>query len=394
MAFRKKYEEVPQNPYANSFASKYSLANAAGMKEKGNKCFVIPLDMANGFVSLPCHTVKPVGESGFKGGKFATKIICHKYDMNTGEVVDNEPLCCKLAKLEKVRKPEQNDSILRALTAQSWRNVIPVLVLASSEESSDKGPTLKKVSLKGVSFSFLEMADMTYEESIVSAIKKEFETSSTIDIDDATDEEIRAAIAKYLATSVIMISNEETKKAVKYERSYKVIPSTAEAVAATSGEHKEIEMLCNLLAGRVDASKLDALYAKYPVLKEINNQVVDYISLFNAEVDTLVSDWVDSELQEHYNKYVEAQTQVDQYKDVNTVAQANAQQAQTVQFTQPARQAAPATATAVMEAPAATAVEEDYDYSTTDIESTSIVDDEDFADEFAMSDDDEFLVGD
>ena len=70
----------------------------------------------------------------------------------------------------------------------------------------------------------------------------------------------------------------------------------------------------------MDPSKLDSFYEKYPDLKNINNQISDYLTLFNDNVDSLVMDWNEDELQKYYEEFLKRQKVNDEYKEYNDEA--------------------------------------------------------------------------
>ena len=103
--------------------------------------------------------MKKNGPDGFKGlNSGNAKIRCKAEDPATGERAEEEPRCCKLARLEKDRKPEKEDSVYIALSFTNKRYVIPVLVLSTTEEDARKKPSTIKVPLNGIDFSFLDLA--------------------------------------------------------------------------------------------------------------------------------------------------------------------------------------------------------------------------------------------
>lgn len=333
MAVRKKYSEVTSNANA-SFKTKYSLKNAAQLSAIGTSAFVIPLDMANGFVQLPSHTVRALNDTeGFKSS-FANKIRCHKFDPNTGEIVNKDALCCKLAAQERTRFKEASDSGKRVITSSSDRNVIPVLVLASCDDGK---PTVKKLSVtKPISFAYIDMADMTYREEFNSALAAELKVQGIID-EDTTEEQAQLEICNYLQNSILMVTNEDPgKKKVAYIRSYKAIPVTNRILGETSGENQLITLLVQMLAGKIPPENLNQLYMQFPVLQTINNQVTDFLTLFDTEVDSLLTEWTDEELQAYYDKAIDNEKLYNTYKDVNAQQQAAVQQqTEQVTFTQP-----------------------------------------------------------
>ena len=395
MPIRRSYSAPAKTSEPTTFAGKYSLRNRAGLDAVGKEAYVIPLDMSAGYVELPYHTLKKCADgTGFKNSQFGTKIACHKFDKNTGEVIDQLPLCCRLAQAEKDRLPDKDKSMYRALSFTSRRNVIPVMVLSTSESDTSKKPTLKKVSVKnGIDFSFIDIASTAYDE-FTKGVQESMETDGLIEsTEDMDSEDLAIEVAKYLQNSIIKVSNVAGRNpGIPYEKAFRAIPLSNQMVAKESGEQKLITYLSQVINGTFPQAKLSALYEKYPEIQTINNQVIDFLDLFNAEVDNLVSDWTDEELQNYYNTFLEKQGVVNQYKSEKSE--------EAVSFKEPAKVSAPVDEedefadAAPSKSKAATAVaeksEEEFDYETSDLEESSILDDEDFQDDdFSIEEGDE-----
>ena len=321
MAFKQSWAHVKRAAEPTTFQGKYGLKRTAGMEKEGNECFVIPLDMAAGYSCLPYHSLKKNDNEGFHGSTFnSVKITCKKYDPETGEVSKELPLCCKLAQLEKDRLPETEDSAKRALSFTSFRYVFPVLVLSTTETDPSKKPTIKKISIKnGVSFSFVDLAASSYDEDIkAKVIDALIESGKVEDATNMDQEELMEMVAEYISNSIIKITNEKSKTpSIPYQKSYRIIPNTNELIGQASNENKLIRTLCKLLAGKVAPDKLDELYQKAPILQEINNQVIDFLELFNDNVDSLTESWEEDELQKYYDDFVARAAQIEKYKAVN-----------------------------------------------------------------------------
>lgn len=330
MAFKQSYSKpARRSSEPSTFAGKYSLKKIAGLDEIGKECYVIPLGMQEGYSVLPYHTLKKNGPDGFKGFNFGNaKIRCKAYDPATGERAEEEPLCCKLARLEKDRKPEKEDSVYRALSFTNKRYVIPVLVLSTTEEDARKKPSMRKVSLNGIDFSFLDLASSSYEEEFQNAVITQLIKDGVIEHEeDLPEEELLTHVQKYLQHAVIKVSLVKSNLPnIPYTKAFDIIPVSNEFLGKDSGEGKTITWLCKLLAGEVSPAKLNAFYETYPILKTINNQVIDYQQLFDDNVDSLVMDYEDEELQKYYDDYVEKQQQMIEYKEYNEKARANTEE--------------------------------------------------------------------
>ena len=402
MAIRRSYSAPAKSTEPTTFSGKYGLKNKAGLDEVNKDAYVIPLDMSNGYVEIPYHTVKKCADgTGFKNSRFNVKIACHKFDKNTGEVVDQLPLCCRLAQAEKDRITDKEKSNYRAVSFTARRNVIPVMVLSTTETDTSKKPSLKKVSIKnGIDFSFIDMSSIAYEE-FTKDIQETMETEGIIDSpDDMDKEELAEAVAQYLQKSIIKVSNVPGRtKDIPYEKAYRAIPVSNQMVAKESGEQKLINCVMQVINDKYPSDKLPALFEKHSEIKAINNQVIDFLELFNVEVDNLVSDWTDDELQAYMDSYLEKQGVVNKYKSEKVVEEK-------VTFKEPVKAtkaiaedddfevpSTTSTATAVVEddfeLPSDEKSEESFDYSTSDLEESPILSDSDFSDDdFEMEDGD------
>lgn len=416
MAVRRSYTEVKKTAEPKSFAGKYGLGRTAGMKEVGDTCFVIPLDLVNGYATIPTHSVRKNDSTGFGGSTFDNvKILCKSYDPVTGERLEEDALCCKLARIEMDRKPDKENSAYRCLSFKNERVIIPLLVLATTETDSKRKPSIKKISLKGIEFSYIEMAETSYQKEFVSIILDKLASDGKIDdVENMEQEERLVHVLDALKKTVVKITNVDSNNSCKYIRKYTFINAAQPNVAELSEEHKEVNYLIKLINDEIPAEKLDALYGKYPVLKEINNQITDYLSMFNTEVDSLALDWSEEELQKYYDGFIKRQTQTDKYKDVNAkaasadeddevypetdedvkfdedeyvegdVVQENAPEGD-VDFDDEFSEPAPKEA---KKSPAKK--EADYNYDTADLESPNLkMDDEDFSEDDFNIDDDE-----
>lgn len=324
MAFKRSWAHVKRAAEPTTFQGKYSLKRAGGMSEVGSKCYVIPLDMAEGYSCLPSHSLKKNDNEGFHGSSFnSVQIACKRFDPETGEPTKELPLCCKLAQMEKDRLPETEDSPKRAITFSSMRYVFPVLVLSTTETDQAKKPTMKKLSVKnGITFSFVNLAESSFEEDIKKSVVDAMTEAGIIeDAEEMEPEELMQHVSEYISNSIIEITNVKGKSSsIPYQKSFRVIPITNALIGQTSGETKLIKALCKLLNGGFAPEQLDTLYEKAPVLREINNQVIDYLALYNDNVDSLVEGWTEEELQKYYNEFVARAAQIEKYKAVNEAA--------------------------------------------------------------------------
>lgn len=442
MALRRNYSETKSSEGSTSFAGKYALKKVTNIKEEGDIVYVIPLDLARGFITIPIHTVnnyKQGGEEkGFKS-KYSSKIYCKHYDRFTGEPTGEEGLCCKLSQLEKERlaKPDNSNSP-RIVSYRQFRNIMPVLVLNSTEaKPSRRSP--KNITLNDFSFAFLDISDYTYETEFLKGIIDNLENADLID-NSTSEEEKREKVNKFIQNCIIQVKLVKKSLPSPFPE-YKAISINRKGVCELTGEHDLLVALVKFLSGQINPADYDKVYATFPQIKEINNQVTDFISIFDVEAEKIYTDWNEEELQAYYDNYIamlnsnrgyadavtanqEALTYMNNqsstpyynqqqvvynqpvqpaYPDQNQYAYAQPQVAPQPVAPQPVAQPAYAPQPQVAPQPvlvgagvatapqpvAQPATEADYDYSANNAQVSSILSDDDFGDyDFMMEDDD------
>jgi hypothetical protein len=441
MALRRNYSETKSSESSTSFAGKYALKKVTNIKEEGDIVYFIPLDLARGFITIPIHTVnnyKQGGEEkGFKS-KYSSKIYCKHYDRFTGEPTGEEGLCCKLSQLEKERlaKPD-NANTPRIVSYRLFRNVMPVLVLNSTEaKPSRRSP--KNITLNDFSFAFLDISDYTYETEFLKGIIDNLENADLID-NSTSEEEKREKVNKFIQNCIIQVKLVKKSLPSPFPE-YKAISVSRKGVCELTGEHDLLVALVKFLSGQINPTDYDKVYATFPQIKEINNQVTDFISIFDVEAEKIYTDWNEEELQAYYDSYIAMLNSNRGYADAVTANQEaltymNNQTSvpyynqQQVVYNQPAQPAYPdpnqyayaqpqvapqpvaqpayapqpqvapqpvlvgagvATAPQPVAQPVAQpATEADYDYSANNAQVSSILSDDDFGDyDFMMEDDD------
>ena len=208
------------------------------------------------------------------------------------------------------------------------------------------------------------MAEYTYSE-FIKTVKNDMENDEKLNIDSIPDEEMYEKASEYIRKSIIKISTIQGKIS-ETEKIYKVIPFTNTLIAKDSGEYEEIKILSRIVDGTFPKDKLEAAFKKYPKIHAAYNQSIDYLDLFNTEVDTIIPEWTDDELEEYYNVFLEKQGVVDQYKSpevVSTPVEEDVDFKDSVETV-----STPDTS------------EAEYDYSTSDLEESSILNDDEFSD--------------
>ena len=68
MALRRNYSETKPSEGSTSFAGKYALKKVTKISKEGDIVYVIPLDLARGFISIPVHTVNNYKQGGEEKG--------------------------------------------------------------------------------------------------------------------------------------------------------------------------------------------------------------------------------------------------------------------------------------------------------------------------------------
>lgn len=365
MAVRRSMAQPISQQKADSFSKKYSLKARAGLDKENKDAFVIPLGLADGVYTLACHEVrKAVDGVGFRGLTFNSRIACHRVDKSTGEVSKELPLCCQIMEKERERLGKQF-STQGAITWAKNRVYIPVLVLSNTETDPNKRLSSRKVSIThGIDFSFIDMAEYTYSE-FIKTVKNDMENDEKLNIDSIPDEEMYEKASEYIRKSIIKISTIQGKIS-ETEKIYKVIPFTNTLIAKDSGEYEEIKILSRIVDGTFPKDKLEAAFKKYPKVHAAYNQSIDYLDLFNTEVDTIIPEWTDDELEEYYNVFLEKQGVVDKYKSPEV---ASTPVEEDVDFKD-----------SVETVSTPDTSEAEYDYSTSDLEESSILNDDEFSD--------------
>lgn len=325
MAFlRTSFSALKANKREN-FESTYKFRKKVDFKV-GTDVYVLPLGLEHGFFETPVHRVLPHevdGQTiGFGGYGFPTNIRCKGYDAEGNKI---ESLCCKLARLEKERFPEKDDSGKRIIGFPSYRMHIPVLILGNSlADKSKMSYPISKVSIlnelnseKGLNFSYLEMASSTFQQDIFNKLGEELKNNGVLDYElSESSEEYFQAVGQHLMNTVIKVRGVSKQGFGVALQEYSFFPFSSEAIASGSPEG-EREAIINY-------RKNDTIMAK----------VNEYLQLFRGEVDRLFRDWTDKELQEYYNSAVGRDLKA------NVVTQAAAPVQETVEVITPAPQVA------------------------------------------------------
>jgi len=281
MVMRKTLGQVldQQNEKKEYFNSKYAFSKVTGLKE-GMEVYCIPLNLENGLYEVAKHTVKARGpKQGFKGW-YNTNIVCKGVHEDGSK--DPECLCCKLAQEQYEKYPDTNDYNKRIISFTSYTTYLPVLILGcvdSSKGALKYPPT--KLSIKTYQFSYLEMASTSFTKEILTPFISKLKDDGVISY-EAEGEELKAQVMEQLQKTIIKVSaNKTEKKNLPYERTYSFIPFSNQNIGAESDQYKYI--------------------TQYNRVKKVHNDVVDFITLFDSEVDGLCKDWTDEELLKYVN---------------------------------------------------------------------------------------------
>ena len=297
MAFKRNSAKSLVSSKRENFAYTYKFSKKANFKD-GSDVYVIALGLEDGFYETPCHKVnthKVDGKTlGFNGSVFSTYIKCEGID-SEGNL--SESLCCTLAKLEKERFPEANDAAKRIVSSRTTRIHIPVLILGNSLNDDSKiSYPISKVALKkdlasesGLKFAYLDMSAYTFKTDIINAYGKKLKEDGNLDYElDENTEEFMEEVLKRLTSTVIKVHWTTKAGFVAAMREYSFFPFSNPAIANASGEG-ERELIIN-----------------YKKNDRIVQQVSEFMTLFDAEVDNIIGSWSEKDLQEYYNSAIGA----------------------------------------------------------------------------------------
>ena len=258
------------------FSSKYSLRKVVNL-EAGMDVYCIPLNLDNGFYELAIHNLKKKGKKGFKGSLFNTAIVCKGIKDDGSK--DETALCCKLAQEEYDKYPDSNDFEKRMLGFTTYKTYLPVLVLANGSPSKDaKKYPPTKLTLKGCQFAYIEMSSSTFNSDFLAPFIEQLKNDGKVDY-ECEGEELQAQVMEHLKRTVIKVSASETKKNLPYERSYSFISFDNTSLGRDTDQYQYI--------------------IQYTRVKQIANAIVDFITLFDAEIDTIPMSWTNEELEQY-----------------------------------------------------------------------------------------------
>lgn len=291
MAFKRSNFKSLVSTKKEYFASSYNLKNKANFKE-GSDVYVIPLGLETGFYETPCHRVIPHkvdGKTiGFNGSQYAANIKCKGIDAE-GNLTSS--LCCTLAKLERERFSDSKEYAKRIVSSRTIRIHLPILILGNSLNDDSKiSYPISKVALKkelasegGLRFSYLDLSATTFKKDILNAYGKKLQEDGILDYDLAEDsEEFMKEVVDRLSNTIIKVHG-GTKPGFSAVKEYSFFPLSNPAIASQSPEG-ERELIINFR----DNAK-------------VAQQISEYLTLFDSEVDNLVNDWTEKDLQEYYN---------------------------------------------------------------------------------------------
>ena len=251
------------------------------------------MGLETGFYETPCHRVnthRVDGKTiGFNGFQFPVNIKCKGID-SEGNLTSS--LCCTLAKMEKERFSEADEYAKRVIGSRTTRIHLPVLVLGNSLDDDSKiSYPVSKVALKkdlasesGLKFSFIELSATTFKKDILNAYGKKLQEDGILDYDMSEDsEDFMEEVVKRLSNSIIKVHGGTKQGFNAAIKEYSFFPLSNPAIASQSPEG-ERDLIVNF--------KNNA---------KISQQISEYLTLFDSEVDNLVLNWTEKDLQEYYN---------------------------------------------------------------------------------------------
>ena len=119
----------------------------------------------------------------------------------------------------------------------------------------------------------------------------------------SSDEEKQEKVNKFIQNCIIQVKL--IKKSLPSPvPEYKAISVSRKGVCELTGEHDVLVTLVKFLSGQIQPTDYDKVYATFPQIKEINNQVTDFISIFDVEAEKIFTEWNEQELQAYYDEYV------------------------------------------------------------------------------------------
>ena len=129
MAFKRTSLSSLKASKKEYFGSSYKFSKVANFKV-GSDAYIIPLGLETGYYETPCHRIAPHKVNGktigYNGTSYNTYVKCTGIDEEGNRT---EELCCTLAKLEKDRIPDKENSANRIVSFTTHRVHIPVLIL-------------------------------------------------------------------------------------------------------------------------------------------------------------------------------------------------------------------------------------------------------------------------
>lgn len=272
-------EAVKPQEKKTYFQSEYGLGKIVGKLEVGREVCVVPIGLENGIYRSTIHKVRAKGEQkGFKG-YYDTNIICKSVDPMTGERLEEECLCCVLAKAEKEKYPSKEEASKRLISNASSLVHVPVMVLsaANADKLGGKQP-IELLQTDSVLFSYLELAGSTFEQEIVGRLRTKLEEDGLINY-EMTEEEANKVVGKYLCNVIIKIKCVNSKKGFKYEREYSFTPFYNKQIGSKTGQREAI--------------------IHYRKNAELMNQINNFLTLFDSKQEELINSWTDEELENY-----------------------------------------------------------------------------------------------
>lgn len=261
------------------FSSTYSLGKKANLKEIGTTAYLIFLGLEGGLYETAKHTVYPKKNGntseGFQGSKYGKDIICKGHDDCGNKVED--ALCCKYAQ-EMYDANKADPTKTRLISFTSYKVDIPCLLLGTSEtdETAVSTPP-SKVSIKTYDFCYMSMAKNTFNKDIYTALEQKLKDDGVIDYDLEGDE-LAEELLTQLQNSVVKVTSVKSDKGlIAYEKTISIIPFSNPNLGKASNEHEAI--------------------VNFRKNQKVMNDISDFMTLFDTEVQKLSADWTEAELQ-------------------------------------------------------------------------------------------------
>lgn len=287
-----------------NFARDFQLSKKAKLA-LGKECFVIPLGMEKGILGAEYHEVRARKDKkgAYKGFKFpsfrSVKIKCKKEE----DAERDNALCGQLADAQRELFPDKDEADRRLITYARTEFYMPVLLLGSAETDPEKKMAdPSKITAKTYDFAYITFPGTTWA-SLYNDLGEYLKEQEVIDY-SLDDDELKQAIDENLSKIIIKVKCEKAKTtSIPYAKTYSFVHFGKKVIASKSSSDPE------------KATKMRNLITHYMNPKSpLRNKVIDFLTLFESEVDNFLLDWREDELEEYINGVAEREENMETFK--------------------------------------------------------------------------------